>query len=401
MPVYACRVSDSNGKIEEVLREAVSEEPLARELASQSLFVISIRELARGNAGHSLRKRYSRKVVGELTDVLTLMLGSGLSLKDSLEVAQTVSNRSAGNELVTLLLERIRKGGTFAGALEGAGSSFPSVYRGLVRIGERIGSLDQVFARLSVYLRDEKKLKERLGTALLYPSIVLGVALMSAILVVTVLCPRMRDIYSQIGPGMAGKVDSLITSLTSASAVFAASLIGAGALVAGAARARRKAGPLAVRIDAFLLRVPLVASFLVQRELLNFSFAMETLTASGVSVDEALSEGAGATGNKALQKEIFEIREKVMKGEHLSTAFSRSSLFPPRVARWMGIGERVGHVEKVFGQLRSYYQQEVEKWLHRLLILIEPALIVVLGVVIILFVVFFIVPIFSLYGNVL
>jgi hypothetical protein len=122
---------------------------------------------------------------------------------------------------------------------------------------------------------------------------------------------------------------------------------------------------------------------------------------AGVSMDEALSEGAGATGNRALKQEIFEIREKVMKGEHLSTAFSRSSLFPPRVARWMGIGERVGHVEKVFGQLRAYYQQEVEKWIHRLMTLIEPALIVVLGLLIILFVVFFIVPIFSLYGKVL
>jgi general secretion pathway protein F len=401
MPVFVCRVSDRNGKIDEVLRESVSEEPLARELSAQSLFVISVKELPQGVAGQPRGRRYSRAVVRELTDVLTLMLGSGLSLKDSLEVAQTVSRRGAGNELVTLLLEKIRKGSTFAGALESAGSSFPSVYRGLVRIGERIGSLDQVFARLSAYLGDEKRLKERLCTALLYPAIVLSVAIMSAVLAVTLLFPRLHDIFSQIGPGMAGKVESLMSSLSVTFVAIAAVVLWSATMCACAARARKKGGPLAVRIDAFFLRVPLVASFLIQRELLNFTFAMETLTASGVSVDEALSEGAGATGNRALKQEILEIREKVMKGEHLSTAFSRSSLFPPRVARWMGIGERVGHVEKVFGQLRAYYQQEVEKWIHRLMTLIEPALIVVLGLLIILFVVFFIVPIFSLYGNVL
>ena len=221
---------------------------------------------------------------------------------------------------------------------------------------------------------------------------------MSAVLAVTLLFPRLHDIFSQIGPDMAGKVESLMSSLSVTFVAVAAVVLWSATMCACAARARKKGGPLAVRIDAFFLRVPLVASFLIQRELLNFTFAMETLTASGVSMDEALSEGAGATGNRALKQEIFEIREKVMKGEHLSTAFSRSSLFPTRVARWMGIGERVGHVEKVFGQLRAYYQQEVEKWIQRL---IEPALIVVLGLLIILFVVFFIVPIFSLYGNVL
>ena len=166
-------------------------------------------------------------------------------------------------------------------------------------------------------------------------------------------------------------------------------------------RARRRGGPLAIRIDAFFLRVPLVSSFLIQRELLNFAFAMETLTASGVSIEEALSEGADSVGNNALKSEIVEIREKVIKGDHLSTAFSASTLFPSRVARWVAIGERIGHVEKVFGQLRAYYQQEVEKWINRLMTLIEPAFIVVLGILIILFVVFFIVPIFSLYGNIL
>src|SRR5208337_2409128 len=136
-------------------------------------------------------------------------------------------------------------------------------------------------------------------------------------------------------------------------------------------------------------------------ELLSFSFAMESLTSAGVSVEEALSEAAGSVGNTALKHEIMEVRENVMKGEQLSTAFARSALFPARVGRWVGIGERVGHVEKVFTQLRAYYQQEVEKWISRLMALIEPAFIVVLGILIILFVVLFIVPVFSLYGNIL
>ncbi len=151
MPVYVCRVTDAGGRVEEFLREAVSPEPLLRELSARELYVLSMRELGEGALPQSKARRFPRKVVADLTDLLSLMLGSGLSLKDSLEVAQTVYSQGAGNALVALLLERIRKGSTFAAALEGTGNSFPSGYRGMVKIGERIGSLDQVFSRLSTY----------------------------------------------------------------------------------------------------------------------------------------------------------------------------------------------------------------------------------------------------------
>jgi type II secretory pathway component PulF len=401
MPVYVCRVADASGKIEQFLRDAASEDSLVRELSAGSLFVLSVKEQEHQDGARGEGKRFSRKLIRELTDLLTIMLGSGLSLKDSLEVAQTVSSKGPANELLTLLIQRIRKGDSFASALDAAGKSFPSVYRGMVKIGERIGSLEQVFSRLSAYLSDEKKLRERFSAALIYPAIVLSVALLSAVLIVTVLFPRLREIFSEIGQGMAGRVESLMGSLTTAFVAIGTLLLLATALAVLMIRARRKDGTFAVRIDAFLLRVPLVASFLMQRELLNFSFAMETLTAAGVSVEEALSEGAGAVGNHALKKDIRLMREKVMKGERLSLAFAHSALFPESIARWIGIGERVGHVAKVFGQLRTYYQQEVEKWINRLMALIEPAIIVFLGLLIILFVVFFIIPIFSLYGNIL
>jgi general secretion pathway protein F len=165
--------------------------------------------------------------------------------------------------------------------------------------------------------------------------------------------------------------------------------------------ARRRGGGLAIRIDRFLLAVPLVSTFLGQREMLNFSFAMEALTAAGVGVEEALAEGAGVMTNLALAQEVRALRERLLRGERLSEAFAASKLLPERIAQWMAIGERVGHVEKVFGQLRAYYQREVDKWIDRLMALIEPALIAGLGILIIAFVVLFILPVFSLYGAVL
>jgi type II secretory pathway component PulF len=164
---------------------------------------------------------------------------------------------------------------------------------------------------------------------------------------------------------------------------------------------RRRGGGIAPRFDALKLRLPFLSRFFVAKEMLSISFAMATLTSAGMGVEEALRECRGATGNAALRAALEEVRSAVLRGESLSEGFSRARHFPPRIGQWAGIGERAGHVERVFGQLRAYYQQEVDKWTQRLATAIEPALIVVLGVLMVLFVVFFVVPIFSLYAGML
>jgi type II secretory pathway component PulF len=340
-------------------------------------------------------------VIQDLTEMLALTLTSGLSLRDALEVAETVFTRGEGNELVVVLRERLAKGGSLTEALEDAGAGFPRLYTGMVRVGERIGSLDQVFTQLSVVLKMEKALRDRFSSALIYPAIVLGVAAASAVFIVAVLFPRLREIFGQLGPAAAGNVEALMNGLGTALTVVGIVLGVLLALSLGMLAARRRGGRMAIRIDRFLLAVPLVSTFLGQREMLNFTFAIEALTAAGVSVEEALAEAAGVMTNLALAREVRAIRERLLRGERLSEAFAAGGLFPERIARWMAIGERVGRVEKVFGQLRAYYQREVDKWIDRLMALIEPALIAGLGILIIAFVVFFILPVFSLYGAVL
>ena len=214
MPVFTCRIADGRGKVEEFLREAASEESCLRELGSAGRYVLSIVELPAARVAGSHRS--SRRLIHELTEMLTLTLGAGLSLKDALEVAQTVFTRGEGNQLITLLREKLARGDSFSQALESAGAGFPPFYTGMVRIGERIGSLDQVFGRLSTYLKEEKSLRDRFSSALIYPAIVLGVAVLSGIFIVTVLFPRLREIFSELGPGAAGNVAGVMSGLATA-----------------------------------------------------------------------------------------------------------------------------------------------------------------------------------------
>ena len=289
MPVYFCRISNEKGRIEEFLRESASEETCLRELNEKNPYVLSIRELPPSSAGARPR-RFSRRLIQELTELMALTLSSGLSLKDSLDVSQTVFTRGEGNALVTLLRQRLNKGSTFTEALESAGTGFPPFYMGMVRIGERIGSLEQVTSRLSKHLREEKVLRDRFSSALIYPAIVLGIAVSSAVFIVAVLFPRLREIFNEMGSNAAGNMESLMGGLTTVFAVLGVVAALALVLVIGIVIARRKGGGLAVRIDRLFLGIPLYSRFMMQRELMNFSFAMEALTAAGVGVEEALTE---------------------------------------------------------------------------------------------------------------
>ena len=126
---------------------------------------------------------------------------------------------------------------------------------------------------------------------------------------------------------------------------------------------------------------------------------METLTESGFSVEDALLEAENVVNNLAVRAEISKARMKILKGENLSSAFTDNPVFSDRLGRWISIGEKSGHVERAFSQLRTYYQGEMEKWSSRFMNLIEPALILFIGAVILIIVLFFVVPIFSIYGT--
>jgi type II secretory pathway component PulF len=400
MPVYVCRVADARGRVGEFLREAASEDSCLREVAAKHPYVLSVTELPASRLRRMRRRRPLRLIV-DLTELLALTLAAGLSLRDALEVAETVFTRGEGNELVALLRERLSRGESLSGALAAAGGGFPPLYAGMVRVGERIGSLEQVFARLAAYLRQRQAFRDRFSSALIYPAIVLGVAVASAVFVVAVLFPRLREIFGQVGPGAAANVESLMRGLGAGLVAAAAATAVLLALAIGALAARRRGGRLAVRIDRALLVAKPASALLLRREMLNFAFAMEALTGAGVGVEEALAEGAGVLANRALAEEARAVRERLLRGGRLSEAFAAGGLFPERVVQWTAIAERTGHVEKVFGQLRAYYQREVDKWIDRLMALVEPVLVAGIGILVVLFVVFFVLPVFSLYGSIL
>jgi type II secretory pathway component PulF len=400
MPLYHCTVVDKRGKKSELIRETLSEEILLRELAKEEVFPLSIRE-TRLHEGKTYRKRrISKKTLIEFTESLSLLLNAGFTLNDALDIEGSVFEKAKVNRMIGVLQQKIKKGNSFYQSLEGFGGSIPPIYRGMVRIGEKVGSLEKSFQGLSLYLHEEQKIKEKFISALMYPAIILSVAAAGIVIMLTYALPKIEEMFAQLGTSLPPRIESMMESLDlviTGGAVLLALVVLCTAIFL---ILRNQNEAIAEKLDKVLLKVPVLGEIIAVRENLNLLFAMETLTSSGFTIEDALLESRRVVRNGALRVGILHARRRVMKGENLSTAFMDNPVFSDRLSRWIAIGERSGSVEKAFEQLRCYYQEEVKKWSSRFINLIEPILILLVGVIIFLFIIFFIIPIFSIYGNV-
>ncbi len=404
MAIYWCKVLDREGRRRDLTREAASEEILLRELNRENIYPVEVREVpeapGRGRGGRPFsRRRYSSGAVQEFTATMAMLLSSGLTFRDALELAQTIFLKGEINEMIVRLLEEIEKGRSVHAALDRLESGFPPIFRGFVRIGERIGSLDGAFQRLSEYLGEQRRLREKLVGSMIYPLMVLGVAVVGITGITAFVLPRIRQMFEELGSALPARLQAVAGMVETLQVLAAAAAGAALAAALAVALLRRGSEAFAESLDRWALKVPLWGRLRYLREILNLTFAVETLTGGGFPVEDALQEAGSVVQNRAVRAGIRAAWEKVLKGQDLSRAFLDNPIFPKRVGRWIAVGERSGQVAPVFAQLHRYYQGEVERWSSRFMTLVEPVLIVLVGVIVFLFILFFITPIFSIYEG--
>ncbi|MBN1697780.1 MAG: type II secretion system F family protein [Spirochaetales bacterium] len=399
MPLYHCKIADNTGKTMEMTKEAPNEDVLILEFLQNNFAPIKIREVKSEDEKAATGKRFSQNSILEFTQTLSLLLTSGLSLKDALEVNKTIFTKGPVNKLTNTLIEQIKKGDSFHQAIDKFRGSFPPLYRGLVKIGDKIGTLDNIFERLAGYLRESKQIRDKLTGALSYPLMTLGFAIFGVIGMAIFIFPRIKDIFATLHTGVNEQIQSTMAFVNVFFTFGAVFLVVFIALIVAVLIIRKSSGPLRDQLDKVLLKLPVIGNIIYIRESLNFLFAMETLTSSGFAVEDALPEAGKVLSNRALASGIRLIRDKIIKGEHLSKAFLEDPYFDERIGRWVSIGERSGKVEVVFGQLRQYYQDELEKWSTGFMAVVEPALIIFVGLIILFLIMTFFVPIFSIYQG--
>jgi type II secretory pathway component PulF len=398
MPRYRCVISTLQGKRTETIHEAPTEQDLIVTLNKTGQLLISY-SLVSDNENQRVKKRFSKHTILEFTEIMATLLNAGLTIQDSLEMCTSIATNTKTSLLSKGLLYGTVQGIPFHRTLKIYGSSFSPLYQSLVRIGEKTGSAASVFSRMSAYLRSERKIRRKLGNALWYPCLIVLVAIIGCAGVIFYIMPQMTYIVSIFNiddPLMSGEIERIYRSLWISAVISFMFVTGTLAILIF----RKISESFALRLDGFLLSIPVLGNFIRSIHTLDFSFAMEMLTGSGITVSNSLKESSTVMRNRAYRAAILSVYDLLLKGEQLSRAFMKRKEFPSYISTWIAVGERTGSVELIFSQIRDYFQGDVEHTSENMMGMIEPALTLLVGIVVLILAMQFVLPIFSLYGRV-
>ena len=387
MPRYRYEAVDNTGEVLHDEIEAPTPEAAVERLRDQGLLPLSVNEaksgFLRGGLGQPLfskRPALSRKSITLLTQQLANLLHAGMPLDRALTILISVSEDEQTQSLLERVQEKVRGGASLADALE-AQSAFSRFYLNMIRAGEAGGALEVVLKRLTEFLERSQALRETVTSELIYPIILLSVSALSVIILLTFVVPQFQQLFAD-----AGKALPLATQIVIAVGDGFRHYwwIGALALMLIVAALRQQLSQPASRTrwDRWFLRLPLFGDFIAKVETARLSRTLGTLLGNGVSLLNALTIVRETLTNQVLAMALGEVAEHVKTGRGLAEPLLEAGNFPKLAVQMIRVGEETGQLQEMLLQVADTYDGEVQTAVKRMLTLLEPALILGLGVII-------------------
>ncbi len=401
---FAYRGRDTSGETVSGTIEAASQELAIQELRGRQIFITDCRPAANtGTRNPSwrllFRRRVSRRDLALFCRQLATMLAAGLPIMTALHILAQQMNNPALREGIALIIRDLAAGEAFYRALERQPRIFPPIFIHTVEAGEMGGALDAILERLAGHLEREHEVEEKVKSALTYPAVVSGVAVLAVIFLLTYVLPTFQVMLGSMQvplPWPTRLVLGISRGLRYLGPVLALFLAGAGY---GLYRwQQRPAGRY--QMDRLLLRLPLFGPLHQKTVLSRFSRTLGTLLHSGVPVLPSLEIVRRTVGNAVVAAAIGRAGESVRDGQSLAAPLEASGIFPPMVVEMITVGEETGALDALLEKISAFYDREVGETVARLSSLIEPVLIVTLGGIIGLVVIAVLLPVFSLAGGV-
>jgi len=333
------------------------------------------------------------------TRQFSVMIDAGLPLVQALDIIGTQADNPAFKKVLLAVKGRVEAGSTFADALGEHPKVFDVLFVQLVRAGEIGGILDTILQRLGAYIEKNEKLKRRVKGAMVYPSIVLTVAVGVTVVLLAFVTPTFEKMFKDFGGAMPAPTQFLINlshGLTENWYVF----VGVPIALAVAFKAFVTNPKGRELWDAFTLKTPLFGPLVRKVAVARFTRTLGTMLSSGVPILDALEIVAKSAGNKTIERGVLFVRAKISEGKNMASPLAETKVFPPMVVQMIGVGEATGAMDQMLGKIADFYDDEVDVAVSALTSMIEPIMMVFLGGVVGGFLVAMYLPIFSIAGNI-
>jgi len=377
--VYVARETASGREIRSSV-EASTEQAAIAALLNRNLLVVSIQEKV-GKKGRTSGGRVALMDLVLFTRQLATMIDAGLAMVQSLQALAEQTTNKAMRDVIRDVCTRVEGGDSFSEALQKHPKVFNRLYYSMVSAGEKGGLLAEILARLAVYLENAAKLRKKVKSAMMYPVVVTVVA----ILITAVLRVKVVPVFSDIDSGFGAKLPAPTLFLINVSNVVQKYfllfiLAGGGSVYGWFYFIKTKAGRLFW--DSRRIKLPIFGVIAHKICLARFSRTLASLVRSGVPILEVLQIVSQTVGNVVMEKAIKDAATDIERGESISTALSKHPVFPNMIIRMITAGEQTGKIDNMLERISDFLDEEIESTLSGLTSLIEPILIVFLGIVV-------------------
>ena len=415
MPKYSYTAIDPSGKQKTGKIAANSEDEASSKLSAGGLMISKIEEIGagapakaakgkaparKGGGGRASSKKKSSggisfgKVIKEegltiFTRQLATLLQAGLPLLRSLEVMIRQEKNPRFKEVLSQIADNVRSGNNLSEGLAQHPKIFEPIYVNMIRAGEAGGVLDVVLVRLARFMEKNLKTKKKVKSAMVYPIVVVCVAVAIVALLLIFIVPRFQKIFADLLPGGESQMPWLTTMVINFSNALTPDSVGQGVILVGIIiavifgfRFAIKSGPGSALKDKIMLKMPKIGDLVQKAAVSRFTRTFGTLLSSGVPILQALQITRDIIGNKVLSDALDRVHDRVRDGEPLATPLEQQRVFPTMVTSMIDVGEETGELAEMLNRIADNYDEDVDNAVNSITSIIEPIMIVMLALVV-------------------
>ncbi len=384
MAEYTYKATSVSGQIVQGAMEGRDESAVVRSLQQMGYIpvrVIPVRQAGKGSRFSLLPQRVGLRHLLVFTQELSTLVSAGLPIDRSLQILGTLTENPRLRQVVQDVLGRIEGGNALAEALANHPRVFSRLYVNMVKAGESGGFLDVILSRLAKYLQSAKDIRDHLISVLIYPIILTAVSGLAITIMVTFVVPRFAKIFADMGKAIPLPTQIILTFSEYFRAYWWA-IPGLAALIYFGVKFYTQDEERRWRWDTFKLRWIAVGDLIKKVEVARFARTLSTLLQSGVPILPALGLTKEISQNMAISRSIAHIHDRLREGKGIAKTLEETKVFPPLAVHMIGVGEETGRLEEMLTKVAEAYEENVQTTMRRLVALMEPVIILVLGAVV-------------------
>ena len=401
MPVYQWVGKNRKDEVQKGEIEAVNEEAVKAQLARQRITPTKVKQKPKDlfeNVSFLQPKVKERDVILFARQFST-MIDAGLPIIQCLDILYSQQANATFKKMLKEIKESVEGGATLAEALKKFPKQFDSLFVNMIAAGEAGGILDAILRRLAAYMEKAAKLKSQVKGAMTYPIVTLIIAVVVLAVILVFVIPVFEEMFADFGGELPVPTQIVVAMSDMVKSKIVYIIIG---LVLFIIALKKFYGTEKGRefIDKMILKLPVFGDLLRKVAVAKFTRTMGTMLASGVAILEALDIVAKTAGNKTVEKAVYSVRKGIAEGRTMADPLAQSGVFPSMVCQMISVGESTGALDAMLGKIADFYDEEVDQAVENLTALIEPFMLVFLGVTIGGLVVAMYLPIFKMAGAI-